>query len=311
MYLNNQYQRQDLFTNRGTLLSRNGKRAVGYFVLLVVLMAEICVAGADGLFDFQMKLAEKGNPEAEFKIGEMYETGFGTAKNMKLAEEWINKAAAQGHEMAKFKLLYWDMRKNGITKANKPQFQDMENKVKNNNAGAELYMGKIYAEGDGVPVDREKALDLYNKATLQGSVEAERAGAILRAQVKKDELASQRQQEELKAKQEELRKQQAERLAAQKKAEAARAAASVAADKRKQATAKTADDSKSQQKEQAAIAAQHAAQQAAQQASSQQTIEAKRQALLKQREESEAKRKAEFDSDPCQGKSARFLSTCH
>jgi flagellar biosynthesis GTPase FlhF len=285
------------------LSSRRWIQALGYLLLLVVFMAEICVASADGLFDFQMKLAKGGNPEAEFKIGEMYETGFGTTKNMKLAKEWIMKAAAQGHEMAKFKLLYWDMKKNGITKSNKAQYKDLVAKANSENPGAQYYLGKIYADGAGVPMNREKALDLYNKATLQGNVEAERDASQLRDKIRREDLArkaeEQKQQEALKAKhEEELRKQRAAaRLAAQKKAAAASKQAEA---KPKPAPAAKKSDNVPQQ-----------AKTAAQQAAEQKALEAKRQALLKQREQKEAKRKDEFDSDPCRGKSARFLSTCH
>ena len=38
--------------------------------------------------------------------------------------------------------------------------------------------------------------------------------------------------------------------------------------------------------------------------------EAEKQALIKKRAAEEKKRKAQFESDPCSGKSARFLSTC-
>ncbi len=312
MHLNTTYHGQVLFHNRMSLSSRRWIQALGYLLLLVVFMAEICVASADGLFDFQMKLAKGGNAEAEFKIGEMYETGFGTTKDMKLAKEWIMKAAAQGHEMAKFKLLYWDMKKNGITKSNKAQYKDLVAKANSEDPGAQYYLGKIYADGAGVPMNREKALDLYNKATLQGNVEAERDASRLRDKIRREDQArkaeEQKQQEVLKAKhEEELRKQRAEaaaRLAAQKKAAAA-AAAAAAASKQAEAKPKPAPAAKKSDNEpqQAKTAAQRAAEQKA--------LEAKRQALLKQREQTEAKRKDQFDSDPCQGKSARFLSTCH
>jgi hypothetical protein len=305
MYLNTTYQRQGPINNKGLLPSRNLKQMVGSLLLLMVFLAGICVASADGLFDFQMKLAQKGNAEAQFKIGEMYETGFGTTKDMKLAKEWISKAAAQGNERAKFKLLYWDMKKNGLTKGNKAEFKNLNDKANSEDPGAEFYLGKIYAEGAGVRVNRTKALDLYNKATLKGSIEAERAATQLRDQINREDQARKaaelKRQAALKAKhEEELRQQKAARLAAQKKAAAERAAKQSAA--KPKPVVKT-PDNKAQQEQQAKSAAQRSAEQKA--------LEAKRQALLKQRQEEEAKRKAEFDSDPCKGKSARFLSTCH
>ena len=63
----------------------------------------------------------------------MYETGFGVKKNMKEAENWIKKAAAQGHETAGFKLMYWNIEKNGLKGENKKKFTDLRTKAKNGN----------------------------------------------------------------------------------------------------------------------------------------------------------------------------------
>lgn len=304
------HHQQNIFDSRGLLPTRHWKTAVVHMLLMVfvVFVTEISSAQADGLFDFQMKLAEKGNAEAQFKIGEMYETGFGTKKDMKLAEEWIAKAADQGHETASFKQLYWDMEKNGLTKTNKAKYDELVSKANAENAYAQYYVGKLYAEGVGVKQDSDKALEWFNKATLQGIVEAERESAIMREEIKRDELArqkaAQQRQAEQKAKREaEKRQQEAEarRIAAQKKAEAERDA-KLEADKRNQASTKKSNDARSRQAQAAEDAKQAATEQRAQ--------EARRKALLKQREDSEAKRKAEFESDPCNGKSARFLSTC-
>lgn len=43
------------------------------------------------------KLAEAGNTEAQFRLGEMYWYGDGTAVDMKAASSWMQKAAARGH----------------------------------------------------------------------------------------------------------------------------------------------------------------------------------------------------------------------
>ena len=93
-------------------------RKTGFIALMLITLILLLpsISQADGLFDFQMKLAKKGNAEAEFKVGEMYETGFGVKKDMNEAKNWITKSASQGHETARFKLLYWDVEKNGLTK---------------------------------------------------------------------------------------------------------------------------------------------------------------------------------------------------
>lgn len=301
------YHRQNLFDSRDLIPSRHWKMALIHMLLLflAVFITEISSAHADGLFDFQMKLAEKGNAEAQFKIGEMYETGFGVEKDMALANEWITKAARQGHETAGFKLLYWDMKKNGLTADNKPKFAELKTKASTDNGYAQYYLGKLYADGAGVNKDSEKALDLFNKATLTGIVEAEREAIAVREAAKRvqlaRQLAEQQRLKELQA-QEEAEKQRLEAEAEQKKTEAERAA-KQSEDKRKQDSIKASNEKKLEEEEKARLAA-------AARAAEEREREAKRQAILKEREEREKKRKAEFESDPCSGKSARFLSTC-
>lgn len=278
-------------------------------LLLIVVMffAEVASLQADGLFDFQMKLAKKGNAEAQFKVGEMYETGFGVNKSMKEAETWIQKAADQGHETADFKLLYWDMRKNGKKGDNKAQYNDLVFKAEEGNGQAMYYVGKLYAEGVGVRKNYDKALDWLNKATFIGVLEAEREAVVVR-EAKQRALAQARRKEE------------------KRKAAAATAAAAAAAEAAATAETKRRNDAKRQQsvkeaeknrQDEAAIAANAAAEanrkaeferKKSEQAAAEK--ERKRQALLKQRAEQKKKREGSFESDPCSGKSARFLSTC-
>lgn len=45
-------------------------------------------------------LAERGNADAQYAVGYMYYYGKGTPKDMKLALQWMNKAAQQGQPLA-------------------------------------------------------------------------------------------------------------------------------------------------------------------------------------------------------------------
>lgn len=115
-----------------------------FVLLLTTLMLLLPLAvPADGLFDFQMKLAKKGNAEAQYKVGEMYETGFGVEQDMTEAKSWITKSAGQGHETASFKLLYWDVEKNGLTGENKTQVDELNKKASTGNSQAQYYVSKI------------------------------------------------------------------------------------------------------------------------------------------------------------------------
>lgn len=283
------------------------------FIALMLMTMLLCIstiAQADGLFDFQMKLAQKGNAEAQFKVGEMYETGFGVKEDKAEATNWITKAANQGHETAGFKLLYWDIEKNGITDANKGKYEALQAKANEGNSQAQYYVGKMYSRGVGVKRNANKALKWLNKAALVGVLEAEREVAMVRENQQRWAAEKKRKEEkkraELKAKQEKERlakQEQQRKLQAQKEAEAKARAKEIekqnkaAADARAKANKEAADKAKKEQM-------------LAQQQAEAKRREAEKQALIKKREAEEKKRKTQFESDPCSGKSARFLSTC-
>jgi hypothetical protein len=280
------------------------------FMLSTLILFLPSLSQADGLFDFQMKLAKKGNAEAEYKVGEMYETGFGVKKDMNEAMSWITKSASQGHETANFKLLYWDLEKSGLTKANKADVEALQAKAKEGNPQAQFYVGKMHAHGIGVKKNSEKAISWLSKAALVGVTAAENElisvrEAMLQQNAKRRARADEQQEAlALKAKQEQEQQAQLEK---QRKLQAKKKAHNVeitnqnkaAENARLAAEKKAADDAA-----QAKILAQEAAAAAAKKR------EAQKQALLKKRAADKKKRVTQFESDPCSGKSARFLSTC-
>ncbi|MDA3869512.1 MAG: hypothetical protein PF589_06120 [Gammaproteobacteria bacterium] len=293
------------------------QKLTGLTLLLCVLLCSPW-AQADGLFDFQMKLASKGNAEAEFKVGEMYETGFGVEKDMKAAREWINKAAAQGHETANFKLLYWEIESNGVKDESKNKLAELKSKANNGNPQAMYYLGKMHAYGVGVKTNYDLALDWLNKATFVGVIEAERESLIVRdlkqkALVKSRQAEAQKQAKREQAKKESQQDEQRQQAKAQRKAEEAEQLQAEARRKQQQAAQAKAylkKISNDKQKQQAEAARQAAAQKQRQEEAA--AEERRKQALLKaQAEQKKQKEKeAQFEADPCSGKSARFLSTC-
>lgn len=286
------------------------------FVLMSLALLSPTIAQADGLFDFQMKLAQKGNAEAEFKVGEMYETGFGVKKDINEAKTWITKSAHQGNESAKFKLLYWDVEKNGLTKDNKAEAEALKIKANEGNPQAQYYVGKMYANGVGVKKNSDKAISWLNKAALVGVLSAERelvtvregkqSQDLVQQKAKQRQRANEKKRAELNAKQEvelKAKQQQQAQLEKQRK---------LQAKKRKDEKAR-ADAIKKQNKaaKDARLAAEQKAKIVAQQeALAMKKREAQKQAELKQRAAKREKKSAQFEADPCKGKSARFLSTC-
>ena len=283
----------------------------GFIALMLItfILFLPAISQADGLFDFQMKMAKKGNAEAEFKVGEMYETGFGVKKDMKEAKNWITKSAEQGHETAKFKLLYWDIEKNGITKDNKAGVDVLVAEAEDGNPQAQFYVGKMHANGVGVKQNSTVAVGWLNKAALVGVLAAESELIIVREGMQRQSSAQQKAKRQaradeekqaelqLKAKQEQEKQRQSQ---AKKKAHKNDVAKQnkAAADAMLAAVKKAADEAAQQAK---IIALEEAAAK---------QREAQKQALLKKRATDEKKRVTQFESDPCSGKSARFLSTC-
>ncbi len=297
----------------GELLpAKNWKLALWHMLimLMVVFVTQISTANADGLFDFQMKLAQKGNAEAQFKIGEMYETGFGVKQDMEQARIWINKAAAKGHVVAGYKLLYWDLKKNGVTSDNKAKVEALKKLAGDEDPQALYYVGKMHAHGVGLDKRPKKGLELLNKAAFLGVLEAEREAVAVREELQRQQLARRRaeqkrqamlkkkqEQEHLKKLEAKRKEEQAKQLAAQKEAERKRKEAEKLA-----AEQQSIEEKKRREREAARLRAEQEA--------LEREREARRKALLTQRKQREQKRKEQFESDPCSGKSARFLSTC-
>jgi TPR repeat protein len=82
-------------------------------------------------------LAEKGNAEAQYRVGLMYEFGKGFPVDKPQAVSWLRKSADQGH------------------------------------ANAQTELAVIYPTGDGVPQDDVQAVSWFRKAAEQGEAIAQ------------------------------------------------------------------------------------------------------------------------------------------
>lgn len=255
-----------------------------------------------GLFRFQMSLAEKGNAEAQYKVGEMYELGKSVPKDIQNALIWYEKAADQGHTKAGYKILYLEIQANGLNDFSKTQLGVLRQEAASGNPDAQYFLGKMYATGVGVPKSLNNALTWLNKATFNGVAEAEHEAiaveeelarirakeaqkrAIALEEAKKKKLEEERQKAE-QAKAAELKRQQEAQRKRQKELEQQRAAEEK---QRIEAQKRAEKEQLAQQKPKAKVEPEPA--QAAQQES--------------------ADSKETFVSDPCKGPQARFMSIC-
>jgi len=265
------------------------------------------VVFADMVFDFQMKMATKGgNPEAEFKVGEMYETGFGVKMDMAEADKWITKAANQGHETAGFKLLYWDVEKNGINRTNEVKVSALKVKAEAGNPQAQYYVGKMHANGVGWKQDSDKAIKWLSKAAFVGVLAAEREMTSVREAKDKLDLARKNAVEKKRAQQRAQKEiEQKAKIDAQRKLEAQKQTDAASREKNQLAEkSRIQAETDAKNKQRAEVEKAEAKKVEAEKA------EAKRLALVKKQQDEKNKEDTKSEFDPCGGKKARFMSTC-
>lgn len=126
-------------------------------------------------FKMQMVNAEKGNAEAQYDIGEMYEKGSGVATDAKKAFSWFEKSANQGHVKAQLKVAYMYYKGVGVELNLAKAHNIMENPANEGNVRAQFYLGQMYEKGDGVKPDLDEAFTWYSRSSLGGYKPADEA----------------------------------------------------------------------------------------------------------------------------------------
>ena len=273
------------------------------FTISLLLPISLYADISSGVFRFQVKLAEQGNPEAQYKVGEMYETGKGVQRDRAVALSWFEKAAAQNHKKAGYKLLYLDIKSNGLNDYTKTQLGVLRQESASGNSDAQYYLGKMYASGVGVPKSLDNALTWLNKATFNGVSEAEHEAIAVEEELARiREKTAKKRAKALEASKN--KKAEEEAAKKKKKAEKARLAEETKRKSKKNAEAiKIAKEKKRLNAERAELAREKDRLNKQRAASKKNTTQIKA-------DSSKEASKSSFESDPCKGKQARFLSTC-
>ena len=272
------------------------------FLCFSMGLSSIAYADAQSsIFRFQYKLAEQGNAEAQYKVGEMYETGKGTGRDATKAEEWYIKANKQGHKKAAYKLLFLDIQKSGMNNERKQKMAELRKEANSGTGDAQYFLGKMYAAGVGVSKSYTNAQNWLSKATFNGIPEAETELIAVEEEIARIEARNAAR----KAEAEKKRKEEAAAAKAKKEREAAQKAKERELARKREAARKEAaaarKDAERQRQQSAAAAAERQRQQQ----------EAARAAAAAQQEDKpEVDENAVFEADPCKGKKAKFLSIC-
>jgi cell division septation protein DedD len=109
-------------------------------------------------------LADKGDADAQFNMGQAYKLGRGAPADMKLAQSWYEKAAAQGHEQAQANLGLILFQSGNRTAA----LPWIRKAAERGDPRAQYVLGTALFNGDGVPKDWPRAYALMSSAAAQG-----------------------------------------------------------------------------------------------------------------------------------------------
>ena len=265
-----------------------------------------------GVFQFQQKLAAKGDAQAQYKLAYMYETGQGIKVDLDKAMEWYQKAAAQNHPDAQMRLTYISIKKDGYRSAKHSGWLKKLQKDAANSGEAMLLLGTLYKNGFIFRKNLNKAAKLFksaaNKNVTSAEAELESVNAILFTQQNKQKARDKQK----KLDSEKRKKDQKKQLASQQKTDEER--------KRKQAIQRAERERIAAEKERLALAMEKQ-----KLLEEKQRLQEKRKALLLKQAQAEQaalstppetdneETKPEpkkFDKNICKGKKARFLTIC-
>ena len=119
-----------------------------------------------------LKAANQGNVSAQYNIGIMYEKGYGVKQDCSEANKWYQKAAEQGNTSAQYNLGVNFYIGNGITRNYTEALNWWLKAAKSGDADSQNNVGTMYQNGLGVKQDYSEALKWYTKASEQGHTSA-------------------------------------------------------------------------------------------------------------------------------------------
>ena len=159
------------------------KRTVINFNNAIEKIAENAYQRRDYETAFQkwMPLAKRGNAEAQYCIGHLYNYGKGVTENHKEAFKWIKRAAEQRHSTAEFTLgFFYYVPHKGITRDIKKAIRWFGRSARQGNVHGQHSLGSLYLRGGGKYADKmspaknyKKAVKWIRRAAEQGDEEAQ------------------------------------------------------------------------------------------------------------------------------------------
>lgn len=127
------------------------------------------------LFDTLSNRGIYGYPKVQFMLGQMYELGLGTHKNLNKAIQWYLKSAAQNYSKAEYNLGILYLKGRGVEKNYQIALNWLEKSAFKGNVFAQFLLGSLYEYGfmdevgrNIIPKDIQYAEKMYSFSALNG-----------------------------------------------------------------------------------------------------------------------------------------------
>jgi len=124
-------------------------------------------------------LAELGDMESQFRMGFLYDNGYGVPQDDGAAARWYRLAAEQGHNLAQRRLGLLHEQGRGVPQDYGAAARWYRLAAEQGNALAQVSLGFMYDKGQGVLQDYVQAHMWVNLAGAQGHVGAAKARRII------------------------------------------------------------------------------------------------------------------------------------
>ena len=118
-------------------------------------------------FEWYLKAAEQGSPDAMCEVGKYYREGYGVKKNPEEGVRWLLKSAEKGNDEAARQLGYCYKNGAGVKKDLAEAFKWFIKSAEQGNAQAQFNVAVLYSLGKGVKEDPEESFKWMLKSAEQ------------------------------------------------------------------------------------------------------------------------------------------------
>ncbi len=135
-----------------------------------------------------MKAAESGDPEAQFRLGCLFDSGRLVRQDAKQAAHWYGRAAESGHPHGQFNYAEVLREGAGVAQSSELAFERYEKAALQGHARAQYNLAMMYATGEGVAASVGLAYVWLELARDGDASDIEAAQAVVSGHLKEEDI---------------------------------------------------------------------------------------------------------------------------